>query len=604
MKRRIPAMSKKTFAAMWLLAALIFLGSAETDVVAQTTVGGFTAVDVGDVGQPGSTSESDGTFFIAGAGGDIWAGSDAFRFVYQEINGDGEIYALVEKVENTNPYAKAGLMMRQLLDPDSSHAILDVKPDGGIEFMRRRFTNDDYTTFIAGASATLPVWLKLSRSGTTVTASIASQCCNSWTPIGTTEMGWVGVAKVGMAVTSHDTSTLNHSIIDAPTVTRLLPPWTDRFFYQPVPPDEAAWSFKSTYFTIPARGADIWGTSDSFHYVEQAMDGDTEIVARVVREANTNTYAKAGVMMRGDVGGDVGGGDPTGILDVKPDGFVEFMARPAPGANMSFITGGFAGFPAWLKLVRSGDQATAYTSTDGTNWLLLGRTKINLSPTGTATSVGMAVTSHDPNQVNTATIDNVSVDHNGPSLSDIVIYGSDIANQGGVHGAWQTIVGDPTSPDQTTLLTVDNGWATLDAPLANPNDYIEAQFDTQVPSEYHVWLRLLATNDSKWNDSVWVQFSDGVIPRTGSPAYPIGSTDALLVNLENCYGCGLSHWGFQDHAWWLTQPAVISLPAGHHMIRIQVREDGAMLDEVILSPSRFMTTPPGPVKDSTTWVTK
>jgi len=54
-------------------------------------------------------------------------------------------------------------------------------------------------------------------------------------------------------------------------------------------------------------------------------------------------------------------------------------------------------------------------------------------------------------------------------------------------------------------------------------------------------------------------------------------------------------WGFQKTAWWLDQPTIVDLPAGYHTIRIQVREDGVRLDDIILIPSGYT---PGWPKDS------
>ena len=43
---------------------------------------------------------------------------------------------------------------------------------------------------------------------------------------------------------------------------------------------------------------------------------------------------------------------------------------------------------------------------------------------------------------------------------------------------------------------------------------------------------------------------------------------------------------------------------GRHTIRVQVREDGAQIDQIVLSPSRYLTSPPGGVKDDATIVAK
>ena len=80
------------------------------------------------------------------------------------------------------------------------------------------------------------------------------------------------------------------------------------------------------------------------------------------------------------------------------------------------------------------------------------------------------------------------------------------------------------------------------------------------------------------------------------PAYQIGTTSALLVNLEDCFACGTSGWGWQNTSWWRSDPSTfVFTTAAPHTLRIQVREDGVMLDQIVLSPSQFLSTPPGPV---------
>ncbi len=73
---------------------------------------------------------------MSGAGRDIWGTADSFFFVYRPFR-DGSIMNTFLSEDFTDPFAKAGLMIRQSLDPGSPEVIVDVKPDGGIEFMTR-----------------------------------------------------------------------------------------------------------------------------------------------------------------------------------------------------------------------------------------------------------------------------------------------------------------------------------------------------------------------------------------------------------------------------------------------------------------------------------
>lgn len=152
------------------------------------------------------------------------------------------------------------------------------------------------------------------------------------------------------------------------------------------------------------------------------------------------------------------------------------------------------------------------------------------------------------------------------------------------------------------LASSDLGWSATSAPLANPADYVELTFTPEANRPYRLWLRLSAAGNSKWNDSVWVQFSQAVTT-AGAAVWRIGSTSALVVNLENCSGCGVSGWGWQDGAWWLTQSSVVQFPtSATQTIRIQTREDGVQVDQIVLSPVNYFDSAPGPVVGDATIV--
>jgi hypothetical protein len=170
-------------------------------------------------------------------------------------------------------------------------------------------------------------------------------------------------------------------------------------------------------------------------------------------------------------------------------------------------------------------------------------------------------------------------------------------------GAFVKVNTDTTAADGIKFSTADNGAPTIDAPAANPTtDFIEATFSAPANTKYRLWLRLKGTNNSKFNESVWVQFSDSV-DGAGAQVYRTGTTNGLLVNLENCNNCGISNWGWQNHAYWLPDTGEVWFAAGGvHTIRIQIREDGVQLDQIVLSPMQYVTAPPGPVTNDNTIV--
>jgi regulation of enolase protein 1 (concanavalin A-like superfamily) len=391
------AMSRYVVTTLGAIVFSVVLSGPRAAVLAGTADAPFpwNAVDVGAVGQPGHTSQnSDGTFSIAGAGADIWGTADAFQFAYQSVDGDVDIWVRVQSQDATHPFAKAGIMIRQSLDPSSAHAILDVKPDGGIEFMTRSVTGGT-TTYIGGANFGTPVWLKLSRRGDTVLAMAAQSVPGlpSYVVIGRASI-FTGPAHVGMVVTSHDPSVLNTARLDQPDLKLLPVGWTRTDIGDVEVPGDAT-VFGDGTITVSGAGSDIWGAADSFHYFWSTLGGDGEVLTKVLSEQNTHFYAKAGVMLRGSLAANA----PAVILDVLPNGQLEFMARPQAGADMAFLAGGAAAFPVWLKLARSGNVFTGSVSPDGFNWSVVGSTSFDAGPSMHA---GLAVTSHDRTVLNQA----------------------------------------------------------------------------------------------------------------------------------------------------------------------------------------------------------
>ena len=184
---------------------------------------------------------------------------------------------------------------------------------------------------------------------------------------------------------------------------------------------------------------------------------------------------------------------------------------------------------------------------------------------------------------------------------EIVVYAADVPT-GSMHG-W-TRTADASSPNGIKLFVPDNGWSSTTAPLAAPTSYVDITLTADANTPYTLWLRMKALNNNKYNDSVWVQFSDA--QASGGPIDPIGSTSALLVNLaDDATAASLGEWGWQHGAYWLTQPATVTFPSGAtHTLRIQTREDGVAFDQVVLSSGRYRTAAPGPLSRDTTIVPK
>ena len=146
----------------------------------------------------------------------------------------------------------------------------------------------------------------------------------------------------------------------------------------------------------------------------------------------------------------------------------------------------------------------------------------------------------------------------------------------------------------------DAGWSNANEALPAPPDYFEVRFTPEANKPYRVWMRLRAAADSKFNDSVWVQFS-GAVDADGRPLWRIGTTSALLLNLESCTACGVSGWGWQTGAWWVLNDSLVRFPTvTEQTLRVQTREDGARIDQIVLGATKYFDSPPGtPINDTT-----
>ncbi|MBA3886479.1 MAG: metallophosphoesterase [Acidobacteria bacterium] len=173
--------------------------------------------DIGAVGQSGSTVESAGTFTVKGSGSDVWGTADGFHYTYRQLAGDGEIVARAATIENTDQWAKAGVMMRETLGAGSRHAFALVSPSKGLAFQRRLTTGGE-SVHTSGGAGTAPRWVRLVRSGSTTFSAYVSSNGTSWTLVGSETISMGSTIHVGLAVTSHNNSRVCAATFDQVTV--------------------------------------------------------------------------------------------------------------------------------------------------------------------------------------------------------------------------------------------------------------------------------------------------------------------------------------------------------------------------------------------------
>ncbi len=178
---------------------------------------GWSAADVGAVAAAGSASVLGDTWTVTGSGADIWGTTDSFQFAAQTLSGNGTIVARVASLQNTNPWAKAGVMVRESTTAGSRHAFCCVTSGNGVAFQRRS-TTDGASAHTAGSTASAPRWVKLVRSGNVLTG-YESANGTTWTKVGAVTIALGSSARFGLAVTSHANSALATATFDNVSVT-------------------------------------------------------------------------------------------------------------------------------------------------------------------------------------------------------------------------------------------------------------------------------------------------------------------------------------------------------------------------------------------------
>ena len=184
-----------------------------------------------------------GTYTITATGVDIWNQADEFHFAYKILTGPGSIIARVESVEQTDPWAKTGVMIRETLDAGSKFAAVYITPtndDGsatnGCRFQARTETDEAATSDsdVATTEQTAiiaPYWVKLERDVSGNFRGYYSSNGSTWTA-----MSWnpqlitmSSNVYVGLALTAHNAFAVCEGKLSNVTITGTVSgQWTNQ----------------------------------------------------------------------------------------------------------------------------------------------------------------------------------------------------------------------------------------------------------------------------------------------------------------------------------------------------------------------------------------
>lgn len=306
------------------------------------------------------TSESATTFYLTGT-------ADTGTYAWAELTGDGYILARVEHLDAADTSAQAGVMFRESLDQNALHVSMLQTGGKGAVFQWRETVGGTTKVGSYQTDQTGPLWLLVRRSGDTFTGFYSTDG-QTWILKGTRVQAMSATLKVGI-VHATKTSVYNHA-----TFSGLRMGGFDQAPWQVVdvgaPKATAVDDISDEAIVMRAGGTNIGGTSDTFHFICQPMVGDGRIMVNLASLQATSPSAKSGLMIRESLNA---GARNVSLLLSPGTGLTMFARKTTSGSTTTIGTSlPNAVAPQWLRVDRFGKVVSAYVSSDGQSWTLLG----------------------------------------------------------------------------------------------------------------------------------------------------------------------------------------------------------------------------------------
>ena len=150
--------------------------------------------------------------------GSLTGRSDGFHFVWQALSSDGEITARLDSMDDTGPNSRAGVMIRDSLATNSRHVFMGMTGEGGYRWVRRTGLNGNTSTSTSGTGTPPDAWLRLARSGNTITAYKSSDGV-AWVTVGSLTADFPPTCYFGLAIASGSTDVENTVVFNYVSVT-------------------------------------------------------------------------------------------------------------------------------------------------------------------------------------------------------------------------------------------------------------------------------------------------------------------------------------------------------------------------------------------------
>ena len=178
-------------------------------VAAGTLPTGWSSADVGTGALAGSAGFDPilARWSVAGSGAGLAGTSDRFRYAWSSMSGDGEIRARIVSSPSSPTGGIVGVMIRETTATGSRHHFLGLRADGRIVWIRRNSTGRSTSLAVGSTTVSAPIWVRLVRSGSTITASTSTDGI-TWVRFNNAKLSMTASVTAGVAVASSSDTAL------------------------------------------------------------------------------------------------------------------------------------------------------------------------------------------------------------------------------------------------------------------------------------------------------------------------------------------------------------------------------------------------------------
>jgi hypothetical protein len=176
-----------------------------------------------------------GTFAMTAAGADIWDQADEFRYAYKQLSGAGTIIAKIENLQEADIWSKAGVMIRETLEPGSKNAFAHVAPNNNrVRMQVRSETGGSSSALeIQVMQILYPQWVRLERDSTdnftAYRAIDVDGVPGTWELMSTINIPMNQDVYIGLALTSHSSgNNATAQFSDVQTTGAVSPTWSQQ----------------------------------------------------------------------------------------------------------------------------------------------------------------------------------------------------------------------------------------------------------------------------------------------------------------------------------------------------------------------------------------